>query len=173
VRPSRLADRLPGAGRSVAIPLVPSGLVVLALVLGVLTTLLIGRAAGAGGDIREQVRVAAAEDVTKILSYDYRHLQRDFAAAKAVMTPGFRNKYDAETAKGVLPLATRYHAISTVVVTGAGVVSASASSAQVLVFIQQTSTNTQLTAPRLDKARLIAVLDRSSGGWRVDSLNPF
>lgn len=115
---------------------------------------------------------AATTEVGTVLSYDYRHLDRDFTRAEAVMTPHFRKQYLDTTGKGVKPLAAKYKAISTAQVTSAGLVEGTRSRAVVLVFVSQTATNSQLTAPRLDRARIKATLVRGGSGWLIDNLEP-
>ena len=115
---------------------------------------------------------AATTDVGTVLSYDYRHLDRDFARAEALLTPTFRKQYLDTTEKGVRPLAGKYKAISTAQVTSAGLVDGSRDKAVVLVFVSQTATNSQLTAPRLDRARIKATLVRGGDGWLIANLEP-
>src|SRR4051794_25870427 len=115
---------------------------------------------------------AATNDVGAVLSYDYRHLDRDFARAEALLTPRFRKQYLDTTEKGVKPLAGKYKAISTAQVTSAGLVEGSRDRAVVLVFVSQTATNSQLSAPRLDRARIKATLVRGGDGWLIDNLEP-
>jgi len=115
---------------------------------------------------------AAVGNVATVLSYDYRHLDQDFAAADRLLSPKFRKKYDSTTAKGVRPLAVRYKTITTADVSAAGVIDVSANRALVLVFVNQTSTNTQLAAPRLDRSRIRVSLVRTGGHWLIDDLQP-
>jgi Mce-associated membrane protein len=121
---------------------------------------------------RRDAVAAATGGAAVVLSYDYRHLQRDFARAEAVITPRFRTKYDATTAKAVEPLAVKYKVVTTAQVAAAGSVTNSADRATVLVFVDQTSTNSQLSAPRLDRSRITVVLLRTGGRWLIDDLKP-
>jgi Mce-associated membrane protein len=123
---------------------------------------------------RTEAVAAATSGVGTVLSYDYRHLQRDFKQAEALLTPNFRKQYVKTTAAGVLPLAAKYHATSTAVVPegSAGVVSAGLNRAVVLVFVEQTVTNSQLAAPRLDRARIDVTVLRTGGRWLIDKLAP-
>lgn len=115
---------------------------------------------------------AASAEVATVLSYDYRHLDDDFKRAEAQLTPRFRPKYIATTAKGVEPLAAKYKAISTAAVTSAGLITASADRVTVLVFVAQTVTNSQLSAPRLDRSRINVTMVRAGDRWLIDALNP-
>ena len=115
---------------------------------------------------------AATSAVATVLSYDYRHLDQDFRTAESRLTPRFRKQYIATTAKGVQPLADKYKAISTAQVTSAGLVSATPDRVTVLVFVAQTVTNSQLTAPRLDRSRINVTMARTGGHWLIDGLSP-
>jgi Mce-associated membrane protein len=119
---------------------------------------------------RSEVIGAATSGVATVLSYDYRHLDANFAAAERLLTPRFRKQYDDTTGKGVRPLAAKYKAISSADVSAAGVVDAQRDRAVVLVFVNQTVTNSQLTAPRLDRSRIDVTLVRSNGRWLIDKL---
>jgi Mce-associated membrane protein len=115
---------------------------------------------------------AATSNVATVLSYNYKSLAADFAKAESALTPSFRKTYETTTAKAVEPLAAKYHAVSTAQVTSGGVISTGAARAQVVVFVSQQVTNTQLTAPRLDRSRIVVDLRRSNGRWLIDKLTP-
>jgi Mce-associated membrane protein len=44
--------------------------------------------------------------------------------------------------------------------------------ATVLVFVDQTVTNSQLKAPRLDRSRVEVTLVNSHGRWLINNLSP-
>ena len=119
-----------------------------------------------------EVITAASNQVATVLSYDYRQLDEDFDRALAVLTPRFRKSYLSTTAKGVRPLAEKYKAISSAQVTSAGLVEGTADRVVVLVFVAQTATNSQLTAPRLDRSRIKTTLVRNGDRWLIDNLQP-
>lgn len=121
---------------------------------------------------RENAVAAATSGVATVLSYDYRHLASDFRRAEGLLTPRFRAQYVKTTAKGVEPLAAQYQAVSTATVAAAGSVENSADRAVVLVFVDQTVTNSQLAAPRLDRSRIDVTLVRTGGRWLIDALRP-
>jgi Mce-associated membrane protein len=126
---------------------------------------------GSGPQLAEVA--AAASGVRVVLSYDYRHLDTDFAAAERLLTPAFRKKYVDTTDKGVKPLAVKYKAITSADVTAAGLVSTTRGACNhVLVLVQQTVTNSQLAEPRLDRARIDVAMVRTNGRWLIDNLNP-
>jgi Mce-associated membrane protein len=115
---------------------------------------------------------AAATETRATLTYSYKTLPADFAAAEKGLTPRFRASYAHTTSTSVTPLATKYHAISSATVSAGGVSAASANSATVLLFVDQTVQNTQLPRPRLDRSRIKVSMLRINGQWLVDHLSP-
>lgn len=121
---------------------------------------------------RENAIGAASSSVATVLSYDYRHLAADFSKAEALLTPRFRKEYDRTTAKGVEPLAAKYKAQSSAQVSAAGTVSVDVDRVVVLVFVNQTVTNSNLAAPRLDRSRINVTMVDQDGRWLIDGLAP-
>jgi Mce-associated membrane protein len=121
---------------------------------------------------RDNATAAATSGVATVLSYDYRHLASDFHRAESLLTARFRKQYDKTTAAGVEPLARKYQARSSAQVSAAGSITASANRVVVLVFVDQTVTNSQLSAPRLDRSRIDVTLLRQGDRWLIDRLSP-
>jgi Mce-associated membrane protein len=115
---------------------------------------------------------AATRETRATLSYNYKTLKADYATAEAGLTARFRPSYVSTTTSSVSAAATKYHAVSTAAVTAAGVSAASATSATVLVFADQTVTNTQLAHPRLDRSRIKVAMLKVGGKWLIDNLSP-
>lgn len=166
-----------GARRTTALVLSAVVAVVAVLLAALAAVATMSRSDDVAGSLEDtaeiaQVISAASNEVSTVLSYDYRHLDADFARATALLTPKFRKSYLSTTAKGVQPLAEKYKAISSAQVTSAGLVEGSRDRVVVLVFVAQTATNTQLTAPRLDRSRIKTTLIRSGDRWLIDNLEP-
>jgi Mce-associated membrane protein len=135
------------------------------------------------GRAAERARAGAAEAARKaapvVLSYDHRHLDRDFAAARAHLTGSFRAEYRRTTTSVVAPTARKYRGVvrATVVAPPGGgepavsVVSASPDRAVVLLFVNQITTSTQVSGPRVDLNRVRMTLARTSGGWKVSAVD--
>ncbi|MFI9612356.1 hypothetical protein ACIHCM_11880 [Streptomyces sp. NPDC052023] len=131
----------------------------------------------------EQARVEALAAARKaapvVLSYDHRHLDRDFAAARAHLTGAFRDEYGKTTRTVVGPTAAKYDGVvrATVARPGGGgspaasVVSASADRAVVLLFVNQVTRSTQVTGSRVDLNRVRMTMTRTSGGWKVSAVD--
>jgi Mce-associated membrane protein len=128
---------------------------------------------------RGEALAAAQQAAPVVLSYDYRHLDRDFARARALLTGHFRDQYGRTTKTVVAPTATKYHGVVRATVAtpadggspAASVVSASPDSAVVLLFVNQITESTQVSGPRLDLNRVRMTLTRTSGGWKVSGVD--
>jgi Mce-associated membrane protein len=119
---------------------------------------------------RSQALAAGQRDAVTILSYDYRHLDADFAAARKVLTGSFARDYRATTSKVVRPGAEQYHAVVKAEVAAGSVVSASADQVVVLLFVNQTTTSTRLDGPRVDLNRVRLTLVQVDGSWLVKNV---
>ncbi|MGW3245552.1 hypothetical protein [Streptomyces sp. NPDC001070] len=121
---------------------------------------------------RSQAVAAAREAAPVILSYDYRHLDRDFAAARALLTGAFRDTYAKTTRTVVTPTATKYQGVvRATVAAGPAVVSATPVKVVVLLFVNQVTDSTRVSTPRLDLNRVRMTLTRTGGGWKVSAVD--
>jgi Mce-associated membrane protein len=161
---------------------------VLTGVLGVLLVTALVVAAVLGWQYRqgrqaEQARgealAAAQKAAPVVLSYDYRHLDRDFARARALLTGHFLDQYGRTTKTVVAPTATKYHGVVKATVAtptdggapAASVVSATPDRAVVLLFVNQVTQSTRLPQPRLDLNRVRLTLTHTSAGWKVSGVD--
>lgn len=127
---------------------------------------------------RGQALTAARQSAPVVLSYDYRHLDRDFATARTRLTGHFRDEYRKTTTTVVGPTARKYHGVVKATVaqpTGgspaASVISASPDRAVVLLFVNQVTTSTQVSGSRVDLNRVRMTLTRTSDGWKVSGVD--
>ncbi len=127
---------------------------------------------------RVQALAAARTAAPVVLSYDYRHLSKDFAAALTHLTGPFRAEYRKTTATVVTPTATQYHGVVKATVASppggqqaASVVSASPGKVVVLLFMNQTTQSTKLDAPRVDLNRVRMTLTHTAAGWKVSAVD--
>ncbi|MFG3658536.1 hypothetical protein [Streptomyces sp. NPDC047706] len=128
---------------------------------------------------RVEALAAARKAAPVVLSYDHRHLDRDFAAARAHLTGSFRDEYGRTTRTVVGPTAKKYDGVVRATVArpaggglpAASVVSASADEAVVLLFVNQVTRSTQVTGSRVDLNRVRMTMTRTSGGWKVSAVD--
>jgi Mce-associated membrane protein len=122
-----------------------------------------------GDEPRSEAIVAGADLTQRALSYDYRTLANDMEVAEARMTPSFRKQYKATMA------AVRANTVKNKIVLQADVVSSSIITAtehkaQLLVFINQTTSAQATKAQQLDRNSLIVTLERGKGDWMLSEL---
>jgi Mce-associated membrane protein len=141
--------------------------VVAALAVG--GVLLVGqRDHGAAQRSGQQALAAARSAAVTVLSYDYRHLDADFAAASALTAQPFTAEYQRTTTKAVRPVATTNAAVVKARVSAAGVVRATPDRVVVLAFVDQTTSSNRLQRPQVDQNRVELTMVRGSGGrWLV------
>lgn len=152
------------------------------LVAGLVAIAVLGWRYGEGRraeQARGEALAAARKAAPVVLSYDYRHLDRDFARARTHLTGSFRAEYGRTTTKVVGPTARKYHGVVKATVAApvggglpaASVVSAGPDKAVVLLFVNQVTTSTQVTGSRMDLNRVRMTLTRTSEGWRVSAVD--
>nr|WP_107906883.1 hypothetical protein [Streptomyces chartreusis] len=165
----------------------PRGRRLLTLVLGVLLLAALVATAVLGWQYRDghrtesartQALTAAQKAAPVVLSYDYRHLDKDFASARTHLTGGFHAEYGKTTKAVVGPTAKKYRAVVKATIaapaTGtpaASVVSASPDKVVVLLFINQVTESTQVSGARVDLNRVRMTMTHTDGGWKVSGVD--
>jgi Mce-associated membrane protein len=115
-----------------------------------------------------QALAAARSAAVAVLSYDYRHLDDDIAAAAALTAQPFTGEYQRTTSTAVRPVATANKAVVAATVSAAGVVRAGTDQVVVLAYVNQTTRSSRLERPQLDQNRVELTMVRGSGGrWLV------
>jgi Mce-associated membrane protein len=121
-------------------------------------------------DARDQAAAAGRKAAETALSYDYRDLDKSFAAARATMTPDFAAKFDA-TAKVAGELATKTKATVKADVREVGVRDGDADRVTLIIFVNQTTTSTITKgSPRVDLNRTRFTMVRNGDRWLVQEI---
>ena len=121
-------------------------------------------------DARSQAAAAGRKAAETALSYDYRDLDKSFAAARATMTPDFAAKFD-ETAKVAGELATKTKATVKAEVREVGVRDGDADRVTLIIFVNQTTTSTITKgSPRVDLNRTRFTMVRNGDRWLVQEI---
>ncbi|MFI7589706.1 hypothetical protein ACIB24_21775 [Spongisporangium articulatum] len=174
-----------GRGRlTPVLALVTLALVVLAAVQG----LALRSASQADRESAAATRAARAA-VPAVLSYDYRHLDADFARARTYLTGSFATQFDGVATGTVAPVATERQVVTSAAVTGSSVVTRSGDTVVVLLFVNQTTSalpektsektggkaggkagEKSLAQQSLDLSRVRVTMQRAGGDWRVADL---
>jgi Mce-associated membrane protein len=121
-------------------------------------------------DARDQAAAAGRKAAETALSYDYRTLDKSFAAARATMTPEFAGQFDA-TAKVAGELATKTKATVRAEVREVGVRDGDANRVTLIIFVNQTTTSTITKgSPRVDLNRTRFTMVRNGHQWLVQEI---
>ena len=120
--------------------------------------------------VKDAVRSRAGAGAAAAYGYSWRTLADDKAAARELMTPAMRDRYD-RTMAGVTTSSRRDRTVVEAEVVDTALVTASASYARVLVFVNQRTSGRGLERPTLDLDRVLVTLRRAGGQWKVDELD--
>jgi hypothetical protein len=124
----------------------------------------------ASSSVKESARLSAADGARVAYSYSWRSLADDKAAARRLMTPAMQERYD-RTMAGVTTSSRRDRTVVKAEVVDTALVTASATYARVLVFVNQRTSGRGLERPTLDLDRVLVTLRRAGGEWKVDELD--
>ncbi|MEU3886970.1 hypothetical protein [Streptomyces sp. NPDC029041] len=128
---------------------------------------------------RTEALTAARTAAPVVLSYDYRHLEKDFSRARTHLTGDFRDEYGKTTKTVVAPTAEKYHGVvkARVAAPGSGgapaasVVSATPDKVVVLLFVNQVTQSTQVSGSRVDQNRVRMTMNRTGDEWKVSAVD--
>jgi Mce-associated membrane protein len=127
-------------------------------------------AAVASAEVKEAVRERAGAGAAAAYSYSWKTLADDKAAARELMTPTMRDRYD-RTMAGVTTSSRRDRRVVEAEVLDTALVTASPTYARVLVFVNQRTSGDDRQRPSLDLDRVLVTLERVDGDWRVSELD--
>ncbi|MDQ1684501.1 MAG: Mce-associated rane protein [Frankiaceae bacterium] len=129
--------------------------------------------AGVAAKVAEQNKALAAgrQIAVDFLAYDYRHIDADFTRVVTESTGALSKDFATQSAS-VRDLIVKSKAVSTAVVAKAGLVSASATSARVLVSVDRTVVNTSRPKGQTNAIDLQLDLVLQHGRWVASGVKP-
>lgn len=114
-------------------------------------------------------QAAAETAIVPVLSFDYRTLDADAAAARSYMTDDYRKKYD-QTFSLVTDNAPGTQTVVTVEVVASGIVRTGDDRVDVLLFVNRPTTNKRDKEPVVYRDQVTAQMLLVDGEWLVDDL---
>jgi hypothetical protein len=114
---------------------------------------------------------AASRFATDFSTYDYRHIDADFARVAADATGSFKRDFLVQSA-GARDLLVKAKAVSNTEVVRVATVTVNGSSAEILVALNRTVFNTQVPNGRTDAMGLDVTLVRRGTGWLASGVKP-
>jgi hypothetical protein len=124
----------------------------------------------ASSEVKDAVRERAAKGAAAAYSYSWKTLADDKAAARELMTPTMRERYD-RTMAGVTTSSRRVRRVVNAEVVDTALVTALPTYARVLVFVNQRTSGKDLDRPTLDLDRVLVTVQRVDGEWKVSELD--
>ncbi|GAB1812608.1 hypothetical protein [Mycobacterium sp. MUNTM1] len=121
---------------------------------------------------RQVATQAASAGTVKVLSYSPDTLEQDFNAASALLTGDFLTYYRQFTSQVVAPTARQKRLTTRATVQRAGVQSLATNAASILVFVSQTTTSADQSAPTTTSSSVSVGLAKVNGTWLINSFNP-
>jgi Mce-associated membrane protein len=121
---------------------------------------------------KRDVLAAANDGTIAILSYSPKTLDADFAKAKGHLTGQFLTYYNEFTAKVVKPAATENGVETKAQVVRSAVSTIDKSNAQVLAFVNQSTTSKTKPEPELTSSSVKVSLQHVDGRWQISSFDP-
>jgi Mce-associated membrane protein len=112
---------------------------------------------------------AARTYASDLSTYDYRALDRNFTKVTANSTGDFAQQYK-KVSQNLTKLIQQYHATSKGTVVRAGVSEGTPNRVVVVLFVDQTITNTNSPQARVDRNRMQMVLVTSNGRWLISDV---
>lgn len=142
----------------------------LAVLGGVLFTVNERHDANADGGVEAQAAVTA--HVEELLTYDYREIDDDLARERDWLTGSFEDEYSDLVTDKIGPAAREAKVVTEARVASSGVVSAEHDKVDLLVFVNVTTSSSELAEPRVSGSRLEITAEYVDGEWRISSLDP-
>lgn len=121
---------------------------------------------------RDTVLRAAKVNVAKVLSYAADTVEADVAAAAEVTTGQFRDYYETFTKDVVIPAAHEKDVSTSADVVDAGVVSLDEAEAEVLAFVNQSTTSRAEPEPKLTASAVRVRLLHQGDSWLIEAFDP-
>jgi Mce-associated membrane protein len=125
-----------------------------------------------GPEAAQSALQAAQEGTVALLSYKPDTLDADLAAAKSHLTGEFLTYYTQFTDQIVKPAAAQKKVQTTANVVRAAVSDIAADTADVLVFVNQTTTSTDRPDPTMANSSVLVHLTKVDGRWLISEFKP-
>ncbi|MGB3303619.1 MAG: hypothetical protein WBA98_13095 [Gordonia sp. (in: high G+C Gram-positive bacteria)] len=126
-------------------------------------------ASGASDGERTQVTAVANDYATKLASFDYRDLNKNREAIKAMSTQQFAAKYD-EMVKALTEIVANGQGVATAKVSHSAVQAIDGDTATVIAFVDQKATNVVAPEGKDQSYRMVLSLKRDGDRWLVEDV---
>lgn len=125
-----------------------------------------------GPDAEQEVMAAAADGTVAVLTYSPKTLEKDFANAESHLTGDFLSYYADFTQKVVTPAAKQKEVQTAASVVRKGIVSLRPTTAEVLIFVNQTTISKANPDGSFSMSSVKVGLQKHDGRWLISSFDP-
>jgi Mce-associated membrane protein len=126
----------------------------------------------ANGDGATDAQAAVTAHVEELLTYDYHEIDDDLARERDWLTGSFADEYSDLVTDKIGPAARKAKVVTQARVASSGVVSAEHHKVDLLLFVNVTTSSSELSEPRVSGSRLEITAEYVDGEWRISSLDP-
>ena len=150
----------------------PVPMLALALVASLLfsASLLLGGSDGSDDDERQELVAVAETYAVNLTTYDHSRLEADFARVMDVAIGQFRTEYQVAQ-QSLRELILKFQGKATGSVLARAVLGLEDEKGEVLLFVDQTVTNSNTEQPKIDRLRMRMGLERQAGRWMINKLD--
>lgn len=125
-----------------------------------------------GPAAEQAVMAAAADGAVAVLTYAPKTMEQDFAAAESHLTGDFLARYTDFTQKVVTPAVKEKEVQTVAAVVRKGLVSLHPSSAEVLIYLNQTTISKTNPDGSFSMSSVKVGLEKHDGRWLISSFDP-
>lgn len=120
-------------------------------------------------DARTSALYSGRQFATDLATYNFQNLDQNLSVVRDNSVGEFAGQY-AQVAANLQNMIVQYQATSSAQIISAGLASSDRDNAEVLVFLDQTITNTNSPDPRIDRNRMQLSLVREDGEWKLSNV---
>lgn len=126
----------------------------------------------ARADSAAEGRAFAVEVVPKLLSYDFDTVEQHFSELQSSLGGDFAGQFQEVGSAVIVPSARERQVVTSATVLESAVVESDIDSAELLLFINQSTTSTDAPDTKLDGSRVRVRVEQANGTWLITELTP-
>ena len=123
-------------------------------------------------DAQTQARDRATEILPDVLSYDFNTVDAHFSDVLPGLGGDLRDQFENVGNEVIIPSAKARQVVTSASVVESSIVSASSDQVTLLFYVNQSTTRTDSTVPRLDGSRVRVAMTEQEGDWVMTEMTP-
>ncbi|WMN01705.1 hypothetical protein [Rhodococcus erythropolis] len=123
-------------------------------------------------DAQTQARDRATVILPDVLSYDFNTVDAHFDDVLPSLGGDLRDQFENIGNEVIIPSAKARQVVTSATVVESSVVSASTDQVTLLFYVNQSTTSTDSTVPRLDGSRVRVAMAEQEGAWVMTEMTP-